>query len=244
MQSITKICGTDMIKRRKPEDYVGTKINMLRVDAVVKRTKGGKEVKCFSCLCDCGNNTEVIAEKVVRGKTLSCGCYGVKARKAARSTHGMSDTPIYFVWAAMKDRCNNPNNPSYYRYGGRGIAVCDEWMESFENFFSDMGKSFMKGLELDRADNDGHYTKYNCRWVTHQQNSWNRHRLVGSSKYVGVSWDSHAGKWAASIAGRYLGLFCDERDAASVYDDACIEERREFSHLNKNIYPDDFVVVM
>jgi hypothetical protein len=88
-------------------------------------------------------------------------------------THGKRKDPIYYVWRSMKQRCLNKNHKNYDRYGGRGITVCDEWLNSFENFYRDMGDR-PKGLSLDRIDNNKGYSKENCRWTTFKNQSRNR----------------------------------------------------------------------
>jgi len=91
--------------------------------------------------------------------------------------HGMHKTPFYQAWAAMKYRCNNPNEKRYMDYGGRGIFVCNEWNDSFIAFYNDMIESHKIGLQLDRIDNNGNYCKENCRWVTPTINMANRGKL-------------------------------------------------------------------
>ena len=88
--------------------------------------------------------------------------------------HGMTHTPEYRVWQGMKARCYNKNDKSYYRYGGRGITVCDEWKDSFLAFLKDMGKRPSLDHQIDRIDNDGNYEPGNCRWVTPVVNAQNR----------------------------------------------------------------------
>jgi hypothetical protein len=85
----------------------------------------------------------------------------------------MSKTTEFHTWNAMVQRCTNENHKSYYRYGGRGISVCAEWLKSFQNFYDDMGEK-PSGLQLDRIDNNLGYSKDNCRWVTVEANANNR----------------------------------------------------------------------
>ena len=87
-------------------------------------------------------------------------------------THGHtrvgSPRNTYWIWAAMLDRCKNPNNKTFAYYGGRGIAVCERWL-SFENFLSDMGQRPSPQHSLDRRDNSLGYSKDNCRWSTKRE---------------------------------------------------------------------------
>ena len=98
----------------------------------------------------------------------------------AKTTHGMSRTPEYKAWQQMKIRCFNPNRKDYSHYGSRGIAVCDRWKNSFENFLADMGLKPTPKHSIDRIDNDGDYQKDNCKWSTRveQQNNRSSNRLI------------------------------------------------------------------
>jgi hypothetical protein len=124
------------------------------------------------CQCKCGKHTNVRTALLTSGHTQSCGCLGVENRLAAvlkaLTKHGRSKTRTHNVWGKMRQRCENPRDKSYPRYGGRGIKVCKRW-QSFENFLADMGEPPSPVYSIDRINNDGHYEPGNCRWATNKQ---------------------------------------------------------------------------
>jgi hypothetical protein len=117
----------------------------------------------WHCRCDCGTERVVNGAHLRNGKTTSCGCY----KAEAKVTHGLSGHPMYRTWAGVLSRCRDPKNAWYHRYGGRGITVCERWLD-FANFFADIGER-PEGMTLDRIDNDGNYEPSNVRWATHKQ---------------------------------------------------------------------------
>ena len=96
----------------------------------------------------------------------------MKGRETHGHEKGRKKSPELGVYQKMKDRCYNPNNKDFHNYGGRGIFICDRWLDSFEDFLEDMAPR-PKGLELDRTDNDGPYSPENCTWVTSKENCRN-----------------------------------------------------------------------
>jgi hypothetical protein len=117
-----------------------------------------------------------------------------------------SESVEYRTWARMKNRCTNPNHTAYPHYGGRGIAVCDRWMGSFEDFLEDMGRRPTPQHSIDRIDNDGDYEPGNCRWATktEQSSNYSRNRVLehGGRRQTLSQWANEVGVSAEAIASR------------------------------------------
>ena len=124
----------------------------------------GRSKKRVTATCTCGEEFDVRLDSLVSGHTKSCGCLQRARVSSAITTHGMTDTPTYKSWVAMKTRCTNPASNVYEQYGGRGIKVCNRW-DKFENFLEDMGER-LENESIDRVNNNGNYCKENCRWST------------------------------------------------------------------------------
>ena len=130
--------------------------------------------------CDCGTVCIYKIGRMSSNHTKSCGCttYATKVKTCKdRATHGMSGQSIYLTWQDMKKRCFDPNNKRYKDWGGRGITVCQEWCDSFETFYKDMGDK-PANKTLGRIDNNGDYCKDNCRWETDEQQRNNRRNTI------------------------------------------------------------------
>lgn len=131
----------------------------------------GKRVK-WRCQCDCGEIVVKTGHSLASGYARSCGCLQRETIGSLRRTHGSSRSPTHNSWRAMKARCMDPLNDKFPMYGGRGIRVCERWMD-FENFASDMGDRPAK-MTLDRIDPNGDYEPANCRWASAKTQSENR----------------------------------------------------------------------
>lgn len=133
----------------------------------------------WNCLCKCGNTKVLDTNSLRSGKTKSCGCYNALVAKQRMTSHGLTESAEYVTWTSMKTRCLNPNSTKYQDYGGRGITVCERWVNSFENFLADMGKRPSSRHSLDRyPDLNGNYEPLNCRWATTPQQGRNKRNNV------------------------------------------------------------------
>ena len=193
-------------------NYVGVKFG--RLSAIEKINKNWK-VK-YRCICDCGNEVIIASSNLTSGNSRSCGC--LASEQASERlightyslTHGhtrnYNKTKEYIAWTSMKDRCYNTNRHNYHRYGGRGIKVCERWLNSFEEFLEDVGKSPGDEYSIDRKDNDGNYEPGNVRWATVEEQSMSRTWNAKNKEKVYFVWVMWMGK---PCAERRWGVFTD-----------------------------------
>lgn len=145
--------------------------------------KHGRHYK-WVCRCDCGVEREVSMNSLTKGDSKSCGCYKTDRAREFHTSHGMSYSRTYSIWENMKGRCYNDRGERTNRkYRDKGIKVCERWLESFENFYADMGDPPSDIHSIDRIDGDRDYSPDNCRWATpkEQGENWSasaRARLI------------------------------------------------------------------
>jgi hypothetical protein len=176
------------------KEMLGTRFGKLIVTKRAENLKDGTAV--WACLCDCGAERNVAGTKLRAGRQKSCGCASPKFNSKLTTTHGMSKTRVYKIWAGMITRCNNPSSEKLKRlYSNKGIEVCERW-KLFENFFQDMGDAPI-GASIDRIDGSKNYEPSNCRWATstEQANNTTRNRLIehDNKKMTIAMWARHLG---------------------------------------------------
>ena len=196
-----KSCGCD-----KYEDLTGKKFGRL---TVIKKVENDKRQRTrWLCKCDCGN--EIIVDRtnlsINKTKTVSCGCW----KKELITKHSKYKTSIYNAYISMKQRCYNTKNPAYKYYGKRGISICNEWLDNFENFNRwSIENGYRKGLSIDRIDVNGNYEPKNCRWVNSQvqmNNTRNNHYITYNNETHSIA------DWARIFNKDYKKFYKEVKD--------------------------------
>ena len=161
-----------------------------------KLGKNGRTRTMWNCVCDCGNAVIVEASHLKSGHSKSCGCITKK--------HGMFGTRIYKIWDSMKQRCFNKNHSEYKNYGGRGITICDEWIQNFQSFYNwAMANGYRDDLTIDRKDVNGNYCPENCRWA----DDIVQHNNTRVNRYIEFKGETHTmAEWARIKGMKYVTL--------------------------------------
>jgi len=194
---------------------VGDRFGKLTVTADLgMRAASSRQVHFIQARCDCGSMVEIRMNSLIGGATKSCGGRGCR-NHGLFEKHGMSGTPEYVAWAAMLQRCTNPDNSGWKDYGGRGITVCDAWYK-FDNFLADLGpKPEPKHLySLGRFNNDGSYFPDNTGWQRAAEQTRNRrgNRWIeyGGKRNVLMDWAAELGIHEGTLLGRLKKMSVEE----------------------------------
>lgn len=153
-------------------DMTGKRFGRLTVISRASNING--KISAWTCRCDCGTIKVVRGYDLRSGGTKSCGCYRRDAMVKASTHHGMSDTRLYRIWCDIKNRCYSSKVPNYSNYGGRGIRVCDDWMDPSKFFEWAKQSGYSDDLTIERIDIDGDYTPSNCKWITLSEQQFNK----------------------------------------------------------------------
>jgi len=187
-------------------NLVGNKYSMLTVISFNSSRKGRYY---WNCKCDCGNNTVVCTRDLRSFRIKSCGCLIDKHRY---KKHGLSNSRLYHIYRGMKGRCCNPNNKDYKNYGGRGIKICNEWLDKKNGFINFVNWALSNGykdnLSIDRINVNGDYCPSNCHWasIKEQGNNTRKNTLLtynGQTKTL-QQWSEFAGINKTTLRGRIL----------------------------------------
>lgn len=171
---------------------------------VLERIENKGEKVCWICFCECGNYKNVLSVHLKDGAITNCGCVKKQIISKANTKHGKSNTRLFRIYSHMKDRCYRKNDKRYKNYGGRGIKICDEWLNDFMNFYNwAMKNGYQENLTIDRINVNGNYEPSNCRWASIKDQMNNTTRNV----YLTYNNETHTiSEWSEIIGIPYKTL--------------------------------------
>lgn len=190
-------------------DLTGKVYGML---TVISKSENIGRNTAWNCVCKCGKETKSLAYNLIGGKSKSCGCIrGNKLGKLAQ-THGESRTRLYKLYKGIRQRCLNVNSPAYKYYGGKGIVLCDEWLNDFLKFKEwCICNQYTDEKTIDRIDPNGNYEPSNCRWVSfekQQNNKLNSFFLtIDNNTKTIAEWAKHNGINKQTLYSKFYRLF-------------------------------------
>lgn len=171
---------------RVGRDLAGEVFSRLTVLKISDKKTGNR--RHFQCVCVCGKIKHISAKSLISGRTKSCGCLQKETVSKLNSKHKLSSCRLHNTWVSMKARCFNVKSKFYRYYGGRGITVCEDWLDKengFINFYQwAINNGYHKDLTIDRINSLGNYEPSNCRWATRMEQQRNRKNTV-SINYQG-----------------------------------------------------------
>lgn len=152
-----------------------------RLTVASKSDRADRNGPYWECVCECGKKVVVRQAHLLNGNTKSCGCLHKHTLIQRNQKHGGAHTKLYYVWQAMRKRCNDPRSKSYKYYGARGIKVSLEWEENYQRFRDwAISSGYKDGLTIDRIDTNKGYYPENCRWTNKetQMNNTRRNNCI------------------------------------------------------------------
>lgn len=166
----------------------------------------GFKIRMVLCSCDCSNEKSIRLQYLRSGHTKSCGCLRAYELLKTSKTHGKSKTKLHGVWSSMRSRCNNPNDSDFKNYGGRGIAVCEEWSDFVIFMKWALASGYSESLSIDRIDNDKGYCPSNCKFSSRiEQNNNKRNNVFiefQGESLTATQWARKLGKKPKTIDSR------------------------------------------
>lgn len=212
-------------------DITGNKYGKLTV--ICREANTNEGASTWRCQCECGNTVVVRGANLRKGTTKSCGCLS-KMVCQKRAKHNMVGTRLYNIWGNMKARCCRKTQPSYNYYGGRGIKICDEWKNSFENFLKwALSNGYTDSMTIERIDVNGDYCPENCKWSTPSEQAKNRR----SNILINYNGETHCLSEWCEIYGKDYYLVRDriKKDkwdfSRAMFEPVHIEKRNKKAHM-------------
>ena len=162
------------------DNLVGMTFGRLTVLSQLESSKrSGETRRMWECVCTCGNKKSVSTLNLRRGSIRSCGCLFRETSSAnaikSHTKHNLSKSHPrqYSIWKGIRSRCNNPMHPEYHCYGGKGVAICEEWNNptNFVEWWLNQCCDINAKLDVDRIDPSGNYEPANCRLITRSENA-------------------------------------------------------------------------
>lgn len=173
------------------------KFNTLTVTSIYSRNK----IVVWNCLCDCGKETKVRSSNLKNGSVKSCGCLRYATKN---TTHGLTNTRLFTIWDNMKARCYNHQCDSYKNYGGKGIEICHEWLNSFQSFYDWAIKNGYKDdLTIERIKITGNYEPSNCKWIPQNEQARNKSTSLGIEMVKEIKSKLNLGVSCKSLSQEY-----------------------------------------
>ncbi len=234
------------------EDLTGQTFGRLTAIRQSFRGKGNYKRPMYECKCSCDSGSiSYVRREALIGKSVSpirsCGCLRMEALKENKTnlTHGLSNHSLYYVWSNMIRRCYDEKCQAFNRYGGRGIEICDIWLENFITFYDwAIAHGWALGLEVDRIDNDGPYSPENCRLLTKIENVLKLHRDHGTAfllngKQININQLSKKAAVSAAVCRKLLLNNFSENDVF-LYGKLALHQKNA---LSRSIHENDPISV-